>query len=108
MTHPNQELVDRVRRRLIADATEPTSENVAAALRLECGLVDGSLVLDVIDQLRSDSRGFGPLDPVMALPGVTDVLVKYGSGMLAALGVLAVLRSALPRLGVDTAPGGRP
>lgn len=29
---------------------------------------------------------------------VTDVLVKYGSGMLAALGVLAVLRSALPRV----------
>lgn len=27
---------------------------------------------------------------------VTDVLVKYGSGMLAALGILAVLRSALP------------
>lgn len=69
-------LVDRVRRRLIADASEPTAENVAAALRAECGLVDGALVLDVIDRLRSDSRGFGPLDPVMALPGVTDVLVN--------------------------------
>lgn len=72
----DQELVGRVRRRLVADAAEPTAENVAAALRLECGLVDGALVLDVIDQLRSDSRGFGPLDPVMALPGVTDVLVN--------------------------------
>jgi pilus assembly protein CpaF len=69
-------LVDRVRRRLIADASEPTAENVAAALRAECGLVDGALVLDVIDRLRSDSRGFGPLDPIMALPGVTDVLVN--------------------------------
>lgn len=76
MTLPQQELVDRVRRRLIADAAEPTSENVAAALRVECGLVDGTLVLDVIDQLRSDSRGFGPLDPVIALPGATDVLVN--------------------------------
>jgi pilus assembly protein CpaF len=72
----DQELVDRVRRRLIADAAEPTAENVAAALRIECGLVDGTLVLDVIDRLRSDSRGFGPLDPVMELPGVTDVLVN--------------------------------
>ncbi len=72
----DQSLVDRVRRRLVADAAEPTAENVAAALRIECGLVDGTLVLDVIDQLRSDSRGFGPLDPVMALPGVTDVLVN--------------------------------
>ena len=71
-----QDLVDRVRRRLVAGAAEPTAENVAAALRVECGLVDGALVLDVIDRLRSDSRGFGPLDPVMALPGVTDVLVN--------------------------------
>ena len=45
------ELADRVRRRLVADAAEPTAENVAAALRLECGLVDGALVLEVIDQL---------------------------------------------------------
>jgi pilus assembly protein CpaF len=72
-------LVDRVRHRLVADATQPTAENVAAALRAECGLADGTLVLDVIDRLRSDSRGFGPLDPVMALPGVTDVLVN-GAG----------------------------
>jgi len=72
----DQDLVDRVRRRLIADAAEATAENVAAALRVECGLVDGTLVLDVIDHLRSDSRGFGPLDPVLALPGVTDVLVN--------------------------------
>ena len=75
----DRDLVDRVRRRLIADAAEPTAEHVAAALRVECGLVDGTLVLDVIDQLRSDSRGFGPLDPVMALPGVTDVLAN-GAG----------------------------
>lgn len=36
---------------------------------------------------------------------VTDVLVKYGSGMLAALGVLAVVRSALPA--ADRGPLGR-
>ncbi|HZJ08751.1 MAG TPA: VUT family protein [Trueperaceae bacterium] len=30
---------------------------------------------------------------------VTDVVVKYGSGMLAALGVIALVRSALPRPG---------
>jgi pilus assembly protein CpaF len=72
----DDELVGRVRRRLVIDAAEPTAENVGAALRLECGLVDGTLVLDVIDRLRSDTRGFGPLDPVMALPGVTDVLVN--------------------------------
>ena len=36
---------------------------------------------------------------------VTDVLVKYGSGIVAALGVLAVLRSALPGVRHGRQPG---
>lgn len=39
---------------------------------------------------------------------VTDVLVKYGSGMLAALGVMAVLRSALRNVEPGAAAGGPP
>ncbi len=38
---------------------------------------------------------------------VTDVLVKYASGLLAALGVLALVRSALPA-GPDASPPGGP
>jgi pilus assembly protein CpaF len=73
-------LVDAIRRRLISAAQEPTSDNVAAALRDERGLADGATVLAVIDHLRRDLRGFGPLDPLLALDGVTDVLVNGCEG----------------------------
>jgi pilus assembly protein CpaF len=33
-------------------------------------------VLTLVDQLRSETRGAGVLDPLLALPGVTDVLVN--------------------------------
>jgi pilus assembly protein CpaF len=33
-------------------------------------------VLSLVDQLRSETRGAGVLDPLLALPGVTDVLVN--------------------------------
>ena len=74
-------LVDAVRRRLIAAALEPSADNVAAALRDERGLADGATVLAVIDQLRRDLRGFGPLEPLIAQPGVTDVLVNGAEGV---------------------------
>jgi pilus assembly protein CpaF len=74
-------LVDAVRRRLIGAALEPTADNVAAALRDERGLADGATVLAVIDQMRRDQRGFGPLEPLLALPGVTDVLVNGAEGV---------------------------
>jgi pilus assembly protein CpaF len=93
----DHELVDRVRRRLVESAAPPTAENVAAALRAECGLADGTLVLDVIDRLRSESRGFGPLDPVLAMPGVTDVLVNgFGAVYVDRGGGLERVDVALP------------
>jgi pilus assembly protein CpaF len=70
------QLVDRVRRRLIGAAAEPTADNVASALRDECRLADSATVLDVIDRLRRDGRGLGPLEPLVSQPGVTDVLVN--------------------------------
>jgi pilus assembly protein CpaF len=74
-------LVDAVRRRLISAALEPSADNVAAALRDERGLADGATVLSVIEQLRRDQRGFGPLDPLLGLDGVTDVLVNGADGV---------------------------
>lgn len=70
------ELVDVVRRRLVADAAEPTAENVAAALRAELGLADAHTVLRVIDDLRRETTGFGPLEPLLQLAGLSDVVVN--------------------------------
>lgn len=70
------ELVDAVRNRLIKAAAEPSADNVATALRDERRLADGATVLAVVDRLRRDVRGLGPLESVAALPGVTDILVN--------------------------------
>lgn len=69
-------LVHRVRRRLAADAAEPTAQSVAAALRAEQRLSDSSTVLALVDELRRESHGLGPLEPLVACDGVTDLLVN--------------------------------
>ncbi|WP_370636062.1 TadA family conjugal transfer-associated ATPase [Aeromicrobium sp. Leaf350] len=74
-------LVERVRRRLAADAALPTPENVARALRAEPGVLGPDTVLAVVDQVRRDTAGAGVLEPLLALPGVTDVLVNGTEGV---------------------------
>jgi pilus assembly protein CpaF len=71
-----QLIVERIRRRLTADSSEPTPHSVAEALRAEHQVAGSSTVLRVVDQLRSETRGAGLLDPLLALPDVTDVLVN--------------------------------
>jgi pilus assembly protein CpaF len=68
--------VARVRRRLAADTAEPTAQTVAAALRAEQRLADSATVLTIVDELRRETVGAGPLEPLLVLDGVTDVLVN--------------------------------
>jgi pilus assembly protein CpaF len=49
---------------------------VAAALRAEGGVVGDRDVLAVLGELRRELEGFGQLDPLLADPAVTDVLVN--------------------------------
>ncbi|GAA3518627.1 TadA family conjugal transfer-associated ATPase [Aeromicrobium panaciterrae] len=72
----NSELVERIRQRLASDPAEPTAHSVAAALRAEHQLAGSATVLALVDQLRRETRGAGPLEPLLALTGVTDVLVN--------------------------------
>lgn len=76
MTPVPEALVERVRRRLAADAAAPSPENVARALRAEPGVLGPDTVLAVVDQVRRDTGGAGVLEPLLGLPGVTDVLVN--------------------------------
>jgi len=73
--------VERVRRRLAAGTTEATPASVAAALRAEHHVAGSGTVLALVDQLRSETRGAGLLDPLLATPGVTDVLVNGPEGV---------------------------
>lgn len=72
----NGGLADRVRRRLVSAAREPTPESVATALRDEQHVAGHDTVLALVDRLRRDMLGAGPLEALLALPGLTDVLVN--------------------------------
>ncbi|MEO6470525.1 MAG: TadA family conjugal transfer-associated ATPase [Aeromicrobium sp.] len=69
-------LVDRIRQRLSDESREPTAQSVADALRAENQLCGNGTVLALVDQLRRDTMGAGPLESLLAIPGVTDVLVN--------------------------------
>ena len=70
------ELVERVRTRLLASGAEPTPAAVALALRREGALLGDEVVLEVVEALRGELAGAGPLEPLLADPDVTDVLVN--------------------------------
>ncbi|TWD81109.1 pilus assembly protein CpaF [Kribbella amoyensis] len=70
------ELLDRVRGTLAAQGSEPTPARVAAALRADGGVFGDSTVLAVVEELRRESLGAGPLDRLLAEPGITDILVN--------------------------------
>jgi pilus assembly protein CpaF len=68
-------LLDAVRRRLAEAGAEPTAARVALALRAEGRVLGDAEVLGVVAALRSEMVGSGPLEPLLAAPEVTDVLV---------------------------------
>ena len=69
-------LLERVRTVLANAGAEPTPSRVAATLRAEGRILGDAGVLAVVDALRRDTVGAGPLEPLLRTPGVTDVLVN--------------------------------
>ncbi len=74
-------LVDAVRERLARTPGELSPHRVAEALRDAGRPVGDATVLAVYESLRRDVVGAGPLEPLLRIPGVTDVLVN-GSGQV--------------------------
>ena len=70
------EVVERVRNRLARDGSVLSPALVASALRDEGRPVGDATVLAVLDALRRDVLGAGPLEPLLHLDGITDVLVN--------------------------------
>lgn len=70
------EVVDRVRERLADRPGDLSPHRVAEALRAAGRPVGDATVLAVYEALRRDVMGAGPLEPLLRLPGVTDVLVN--------------------------------
>ncbi|WP_338072800.1 TadA family conjugal transfer-associated ATPase [Aeromicrobium phoceense] len=92
MSGVRAEVVERVRRRLAASGAEPTPHSVAEALRAEDQLWGTTTVLAIVEQLRSEVLGAGVLQPLLDLPGVTDVLVNGADGVYVDAGDGLVLR----------------
>ncbi|MFJ1649241.1 TadA family conjugal transfer-associated ATPase [Streptomyces sp. NPDC088258] len=69
-------LLDAVRQRLAESGADPTPARVAAALRAQGRLLGDTEVLGAAEELRCELVGTGPLEPLLADPTVTDVLVS--------------------------------
>src|SRR4051795_7044562 len=74
--HLDPDVVEAVRERLARSGATLTPEVVARALRDQGRPVGDATVLAVHDLLRQDVLGAGPLEPLLQLAGVTDVLVN--------------------------------
>ncbi|GGZ13226.1 hypothetical protein GCM10010387_01530 [Streptomyces inusitatus] len=72
----NTGLLDAVRQRLAESGAEPTPARVAAALRAQGRLLGDTEILGGTERLRCELVGTGPLEPLLADPSVTDVLVS--------------------------------
>lgn len=68
--------LDDIRAFLGRHGHEPGAVEVAGALRSRGYLVSDQAVRSTLEALRRDSEGAGPLEPLLNLPGVTDVLVN--------------------------------
>lgn len=65
-----------LRRDLAELGHNPRADEVARAMRSRGIVVTDSTLADTLEALRRDSLGAGPLEPLLRMPGVTDVLVN--------------------------------
>lgn len=70
-----RDLLDRVRGRLADAEAGVSAAEIAHAVREEVGVIGDGELLRMMRLLREELTGAGPLDPLLRLPGVTDVLV---------------------------------
>ncbi len=70
------DLVDRIRVRVASDGDGPSTARVAAALRAEAGVYSDADVLTILQAVRAELGGAGPLEPLLREDGVTDVVVN--------------------------------
>jgi pilus assembly protein CpaF len=71
-------LDDRVHRRLLEDGDRrgDLAATVAAIARAEAPLLDGAELAGVVRRVTARARGLGPLEPLLADPDVTEVMVN--------------------------------
>lgn len=73
---PDTELLGQARRRALAGDGLPGPEALAGMLRERRGLLGREDLAVLAQAVRAEVSGAGPLQPLLELPGVTDVLVN--------------------------------
>lgn len=68
-------VTDRVRSRLLAESRDASPANVVRALRSEGLVLDEAALMAVVEQVRQELIGAGPLEELLVEPEITDVLV---------------------------------
>jgi pilus assembly protein CpaF len=80
---PPDALAERLHARLLADGPRPDGDRIRGDLerlaRTEAPLLSGEDVRRLVDQVAARVRGLGPLDPLLADPHVSEVMVN-GTG----------------------------
>ena len=80
---PPDALAERLHARLLADGPRPDGDRIRGDLerlaRTEAPLLPGEDVRRLVDQVAARVRGLGPLDPLLADPHVSEVMVN-GTG----------------------------
>ena len=74
--HQPGDLAGRVRTRLITSGQSPSPHAVASAVRDEGLLVGDDALLALASELGREFAGAGVLEPLLRMPGVTDVVVN--------------------------------
>ncbi|MSR99583.1 TadA family conjugal transfer-associated ATPase [Arthrobacter sp. BL-252-APC-1A] len=69
-------LVTQVRADVLSGDTAVTGASLAQAVRASGRLLGAEGALRAVDRVRADLQGLGPLQPLLALPGLTDILVN--------------------------------
>lgn len=83
MTAIDAALVRDVQAAIAARGVDPSPGEVAAELRRDGRVVGDRTVLAIVDRLRREASGLGPLEALAREPGVTDVLVNGVEGVYA-------------------------
>lgn len=74
-------IIERVRSHLITHQHDATPARVADAVRAEGLLIGDDDMMMLVSQLQQEFTGAGPLEPLLRMPTVTDVLVNGPSSV---------------------------
>lgn len=88
-------VIEKVRTRLITHDRDASAANVAEALRAEGMILSDDSLLTVVEELRHELHGAGPLEEWLRLPDVTDLVVNGPRDVFVDRG------SGLERVGCD-------